>query len=136
MLHLASLEGQGGQLVAEIAEKQNIPKKFLDAILLELKNNNLLFSKKGRGGGYALAQPSEKIRLGHIIRILDGPLALLPCASQTAFRPCADCTDVQACQVRWVIQQVRDATAQILDNTSLRDLLRQQVIAPVLHYDI
>ena len=137
MLHLADMEGQGGQFVAEIAEMQHIPKKFLDSILLELKNNNLLFSKKGRGGGYTLARPSKDIYLGHIIRILEGPLALLPCASASAYRPCEDCTNPEACQIRLVIQQVRDATADILDHTSLGDLAGKRASAEAyLFYDI
>ena len=137
MLHLAEREGQGGQIVAEIAERQNIPKKFLDAILLELKNKNLLSSKKGKGGGYTLAQPSGQIFLGNIIRILEGPLAMLPCASANAYRPCEDCPDPQACRIRAVIQQVRDATAGILDQTSLKDLVGRRIPAEIyLHYDI
>ena len=137
MLHLAEREGRGGQLVAQIAETQQIPKKFLDAILLELKNNNLLFSKKGKGGGYTLARSSKDIFLGNIIRILEGPLALLPCASAGAYRPCEDCPDPQACQIRLVIQQVRDATADILDHTSLGDLAGRSLSAEkYLFYDI
>jgi len=137
MLHLAEMEGQGGQFVAEIAEQQKIPKKFLDAILLELKNSNLLFSKKGKRGGYTLAKSSKDIYLGSIIRILEGPLALLPCASASAYRPCEDCTDTRACQIRLVIQKVRDATAEILDHTSLNDLVAKRVPREsYLFYDI
>lgn len=137
MLHLAEMEGQGGQFVAEIAERNKIPKKFLDAILLELKNSNLLFSKKGKGGGYRLAKSSKDISLGNIIRILEGPLALLPCASASAYQPCEDCPDPQACQIRLVIQQVRDATVDILDHTSLSDLVRKRIPAEsYLFYDI
>ena len=137
MLHLAEMEGRGGQFVAEIAEKKKIPKKFLDAILLELKNSHLLFSKKGKGGGYTLALPSSDISLGNIIRILEGPLALLPCGSTSAYRPCEDCPDPQTCQIRLVIQQVRDATADILDHTSLQDLVARRGPAEAyLFYDI
>jgi len=136
MLHLAAREGEGGQLVANIAETQSIPKKFLDTILLELKNNGLLFSKKGKGGGYMLARPADEIRVGHIVRILDGPLALIPCASETAYRPCPDCGDTAACQIRWVMRQVRDATAKILDNTTLQDLIARRAPSFVLNYDI
>jgi Rrf2 family protein len=136
VLYLAAHEGEGGQLVANIAESQSIPKKFLDTILLELKNNGLLFSKKGKGGGYMLARPSDEIRVGHIVRILDGPLALIPCASETAYRPCPDCQDATACQIRWVMRQVRDATAKILDNTTLQDLIARRAPTFVLNYDI
>ena len=136
MLHLAEREGQGGVLVADIAETQTIPKKFLDTILLEMKNSGLLHSKKGKGGGYMLARPAAKITVGQIIRILDGPLAPIPCVSQTAYRPCLDCRDEAACQIRRVMGQVRDATAAILDNTSLIDMGAARALPAILNYDI
>jgi Rrf2 family protein len=136
MLYLAEREGGTGVLGAEIAESQNIPKKFLDTILLELKINGLLNSKKGRGGGYTLARPASKVKVGEIIRILDGPLAPISCVSVTAYRPCPDCSDENACQIRHVMQQVRDATAQILDNTSLKDMASAKGLPVVLNYQI
>lgn len=137
MLHLAENEHEGASLIAEIAKKNNIPKKFLDAILLELKNAGLLHSKKGRGGGYALARPAQKIMIGDIVRILDGPLAPIPCASRTAYRQCDDCRDDTACVVRSVMLDVRDAIAAILDRTSLADLRTRHASADVvLLYDI
>jgi len=136
MLHLAEREGQGGILVADIAETQTIPKKFLDTILLEMKNSGLLHSKKGKGGGYMLARPAAKIMVGQIVRILDGPLAPIPCVSQTAYRPCLDCKDEKACQIRRVMGQVRDATAAILDNTSLIDMGAARALPTILNYDI
>ena len=137
MLHLAEMEGRGSQFVADIAERQKIPKKFLDTILLELKNSNLVFSKKGKAGGYALARSSKDIFLGSIIRILEGPLALLPCASTSAYQPCADCPEPRACQIRLVIQRVRDATSDILDHTSLNDLIGKGIpVESYLFYDI
>jgi Rrf2 family protein len=137
MLHLAENEQEGASLIAEIAKKNNIPKKFLDAILLELKNAGLLHSKKGRGGGYALARPAQKIMIGDIVRILDGPLAPIPCASRTAYRQCDDCRDDIACPVRSVMLDVRDAIAAILDQTSLADLRTRHASADVvLLYDI
>ncbi len=93
MVHLAGLEPGGIALVAEIAETNSISKKFLDHILTELRNAGFVYSKKGRGGGYALARPANEIRVGAIIRVLDGPLAPIACASVTAFRPCTDCAD-------------------------------------------
>jgi len=136
MLHLAEREGQGGVLVADIAEAQTIPKKFLDTILLEMKNNGLLHSKKGKGGGYMLARPAAKIMVGQIVRILDGPLAPIPCVSLTAYRPCLDCKDEKACQIRRVMGQVRDATAAILDHTSLIDMGAARALPAILNYDI
>jgi Rrf2 family protein len=136
MVHLALEEGNGGIQGATIAEVQKIPKKFLDTILLELKNNGLVHSKKGKGGGYSLARTANSIAVGQIIRILDGPLAPIACASQTAFRPCTDCPDIQECQVRLVMGRVRDATAEILDNTMLSSLLGPQPRPVFLNYDI
>ena len=136
MLFLAEREGLGGQLVADIAETHQMPKKFLDTILLELKNNGLLYSKKGKGGGYMLARPAAKITVGQIIRILDGPLAPIPCVSQTAYRRCLDCADEDACQVRLVMQQVRDATAGILDHLSLLEMCKTKGGPVILSYDI
>lgn len=87
-----------------ISETQNIPKKFLDAILVELKNSGF-FSKKGLYGGYSLARNADAIAVGDIIRIIDGPLAPIPCASKTRYRPCEDCKDEASCQVRFVMQE-------------------------------
>ena len=136
LLYLAQREGEGGVQGADIAKTQNIPKKFLDTILLDLKNNGLLYSKKGKGGGYTLARPTTKIMVGQIVRILDGPLAPIPCVSDTAYRPCTDCHDEDSCQIRRVMRKVRDATAEILDNTSLRDMTIPGKRSIVLHYEI
>src|SRR5258708_31971047 len=100
MVHLAGLEPDKLAQVADIAESNSISKKFLDHILTELRHAGLVYSKKGRGGGYALARPAFEIRVGAIVRALDGPLAPLPCASVTAFRPCDDCADLKTCPVR------------------------------------
>jgi len=136
MIHLAEMQGAGGIQGAVIAETQQIPKKFLDTILLELKNSGLVHSKKGKGGGYSLARPAAKIYVGQIMRILDGPLAAIPCASQTAYRPCGDCEDEAACQVRRLMGQVREATSAILDNTTLASLTGPAGQRVILNYDI
>jgi Rrf2 family protein len=137
LLYLANHEGDGSVSIADIAESNNIPKKFLDAILLELKNAGLLYSKKGKGGGYWLAKPADKITLSMVIRVLDGPLAPIACASRTAYRPCADCEDVAACEIRALMQEVRDAMAKVLDSTSLTDLRsRSGAAKAILLYDI
>jgi Rrf2 family protein len=125
MIHLARLETGTTALVAEIAERNNISKKFLDTILLDLRNAGFLRSKKGPGGGYALARPAAEIKLGPVIRALDGPLAPIACASRTAFQPCEDCEDLETCPVRLVMTDVRDAMSEILDATSLADLARR-----------
>jgi Rrf2 family protein len=121
MVHLAGTERGKPVLVADIASENNIPKKFLDAILGELRVAGLVQSKKGKGGGYSLALSPEEIRIGQIIRALDGPLAPIGCASQNFFEPCSDC-DVDACEVRTLMVEVRDAIAQILDHRSLAEL--------------
>ncbi len=95
MVHLSSLPaGETAQSV-DIAEANNIPKKFLDAILGDLRNAGIVRTKKGPGGGYTLARAPSEIKLGHVIRTLDGPLAPIACASRTAYQPCQDCDDVK-----------------------------------------
>ncbi len=122
MVHLARLGiGETAQ-IAEIAQRNTIPKKFLDAILLDLRKAGLLRSKKGPGGGYALAQPAGSITLGAVIRALEGPIAPIDCASQSAFRPCEDCDDIEACVVRSAMREVRDAMAAVVDETTIADL--------------
>lgn len=124
-LYLAARQGQGPVAIPELADREGIPRKFLELILLELKNRGLLQSKKGKGGGYFLDKSPRDITLGQIIRALDGPLALLPCVSQTAYRPCDECRTPQLCGIRMVFQEVRDGTARILDGTSLADVLER-----------
>lgn len=108
-------------LVADIAEQQNVPKKFLELILLEMKKHGLLHSQRGRGGGYCLGKPAGEITFGQVIRIMDGPLAPLPCASITGYRRCSDCQDERTCEIRRVMRKVRDSMASILDNTTLAE---------------
>jgi Rrf2 family protein len=122
---LAEEAGRGPVLVSELANRQQLPQKFLEAILLELKRHGLLQSKKGKGGGYFLSRTPAEITVGQVIRVLDGPLALVPCVSQTAYMRCEECLDEQTCGVRLAMKDVRDATARILDNTTLADLNAQ-----------
>jgi len=125
MLVLAKEYGQGPVLISDLARREAIPRKFLELILLELKNRGLLQSKKGKGGGYFLARDPQSISVGHIVRVLDGPIALLPCVSQTAYMRCRECRDERSCGIRLVMKQVRDASAKIMDSTSLADVLKQ-----------
>ena len=111
--------GEGPVLITTLAEAETIPKKFLEQILVSLKSAGFVSSKKGKGGGYILAQPPEKITIGSVIRAIEGPLAPLPCASETRFRKCDECVDIQTCGTRIVMRQVRDAMAAILDETTL-----------------
>jgi Rrf2 family protein len=123
MVHLSALaDGETAQSV-DIAEANNIPKKFLDAILGDLRNAGMVHAKKGPGGGYMLARPPGEIKVGHVIRTLDGPLAPIACASRTAYQPCDDCDDVKGCAVRLTMAKVRDAAADILDRLTLADML-------------
>jgi Rrf2 family protein len=122
MVYLAGLEPGRPALVADIAERNNISKKFLDAILSELRNAGFVQSKKGRGGGYVLARSPASIRVGHIVRALDGPLAPFPCASRTSYRRCDDCSDEERCAVRLMMLEVRNAIATVLDNRTLAEM--------------
>jgi len=116
-------------LIADLAARENIPRKFLETILLELKNAGVLHSKKGKGGGYALAKNPAEIVLGDVIRVIDGPLAPIPCVSEHAYVRCEECVDEATCGTRLVMKQVRDAIAQILDNTTLASALEQSARA-------
>jgi Rrf2 family protein len=109
--------------ISALSDHEGIPQKFLELILLDLKRHGILQSKKGRGGGYALARSPRDVSLGQIIRILDGPLAPLPCVSHTAYVKCEECVDETTCGIRTVMKEVRDSTARILDGTSLADVL-------------
>jgi len=107
--------------ISALAVDEHIPHKFLEAILLSLRNHGIVRSKKGKGGGYELLKPADQITYGEIIRILDGPLAPVPCTSVTAYVKCSDCPDEGACSVRRVMKHVRDAIAGIVDHTTIAD---------------
>jgi Rrf2 family protein len=124
LMYLGSvLPGKPVQAI-EIADANNIPKKFLDAILGELRNAGIVYSKKGPGGGYVLARAPNDIQIGQVVRTLDGPFAPIACASRTAFHQCDDCKDVRTCAVRLAMTQVRDAMAEVLDRMTIADMLR------------
>ena len=111
--------------IKEISQREQISPKFLEQILLTLKNAGLLHSKMGIGGGYYLAKPASEITLGQIFRVLDGPVAPIRCVSQMAYEPCG-CPDEETCGLRLVMGDVRNAIADILDNTSLADVTKRQ----------
>jgi Rrf2 family protein len=125
MLALGSRYGEGPVLIATLSKQETIPIKFLELILLDLKSGGLLVSKKGPHGGYQLSRPPSTITVGSLIRMMEGPLAPLPCASETAYRPCEECGDIESCGTRIIMRQVRDAMANVLDRTTLADLIRQ-----------
>ena len=111
--------------IKEIAQRERISPKFLEQILLTLKNAGLLHSKMGVGGGYYLSKPASEITLGQIFRVLDGPVAPIKCVSQMAYEPCG-CPDEETCGLRLTMSDVRNAIANILDNTSLADVTGRQ----------
>jgi len=121
MLMLAEQEEGVLLQTPEIAEAQKIPRKFLELILLDLKNRGYVHSQRGKHGGYVLGKPAGEITFGQIVRLMDGPLAPIPCASLTAYRRCADCRDEKTCAIRKVMREVRDAVAGVLDHVSLAD---------------
>jgi len=125
MVHLARLEAGRTAQSAEIAAAEHISKKFLDAILLDLRNGGFVRSKKGPGGGYALARDASDIAVGAVVRALDGPLAPIACASRTAYQPCDDCDDLAGCAVRLTMLEVRDAMAEVLDTLTLAEMARR-----------
>ncbi|NJC99046.1 MAG: transcriptional regulator [Anaerolineales bacterium] len=110
--------------IKEISAREEIPAKFLEQILLALKNAGLVHSKMGVGGGYYLARPSKEITLGQIFRTLDGPLAPVKCVSQMAYEPCG-CPDEETCGLRMVMGDVRNAIANILDTTTLATVIKR-----------
>ncbi|WP_374306455.1 Rrf2 family transcriptional regulator [Methylocella sp.] len=122
MVHLAGHLPGEATLVSEIAEANQIPKKFLDTILGELRNAGFVNSKKGKGGGYTLARSAHEIRVGHIVRVLDGPLAPIQCASTTSYRRCDDCVDEKRCAVRLIMLEARNAISSVLDNRTLAEM--------------
>jgi Rrf2 family protein len=122
LVHLAALEPGRTAFVSDIAQQNNISKKFLDAILLDLRKGGILRSKKGPGGGYALSKPASQIYVGQAVRILDGPLAPILCASKSALELCDDCNHPETCQVRLAMTDVRDAIAAVLDTMTLEEM--------------
>jgi Rrf2 family protein len=108
-------------MISEISRAQAIPKKFLEQILLELKRAGIVMSKRGRLGGYGLLKAPEQITFGEVLRLIDGPIAPLPCLSKIAYRKCTDCAEEQSCEIRRVFARVALATREVLDQTSLAD---------------
>ena len=112
-----------------IAENARVPRKFLELILADLREAGFLDSHRGKAGGYCLSRPTHLISLGEIIRVIEGPLALVPCVSRTAYRRCADCKEEATCAIRIAMARVRDETARILDGTSLADAVAEDLAA-------
>lgn len=114
-------------LIADLARQEGIPLKYLESILLELKKHGVVASRKGRGGGYALARDPADVPVSKVLRVLEGPLALTPCVSEMAWRQCDECRDMETCAIRVTMGEVRSAVVKILDGTSLADVIARSV---------
>ena len=123
LVALARAEADRPTMIMELSTSCSIPKKFLEQILLDLKHHDLVRSKRGKFGGYSLNKQPSQIMFGDVLRIVDGPIALLPCLSKISYRRCADCLDEATCEIRRVFAQVANASRDILDNTSLADAM-------------
>lgn len=125
LTYLAKKDANEPTLILEIAENSRIPRKFLESILLDLKKQGILNSKMGKGGGYFLRQTPEEIRISTIIRLFNGPIALLPCVSLNYYQRCDECTDEKTCGLNKVFIDVRNETLRILENKSIQDIVNQ-----------
>lgn len=112
--------------ISQVAEKGRIPKKFLELILLDMKSAGYVISRRGKAGGYTLRGEPQEINLADVIRMFDGPIALLPCVTHRYYEPCEECVDERTCALRHTFQRVREATVEILKNTTLADMLRKE----------
>lgn len=127
LLHLAKNYGGGPILIAHLSEKEKIPKKFLEAILLDLRKQGILGSKIGVGGGYYLIKKPGDVVLSQVLRSIDGPIALIPCVSLNFYERCDDCVDETVCGIRDLMIDVREATLKVLSGTTLEDLLNREL---------
>ena len=116
-------------MVGEIAAQERIPRKFLEQILLELKRHGIVQSRRGKFGGYGLLMPADRITFGQVLRILDGPIAPLPCLSRIAYRRCADCQTEENCEIRRVFAKVAESARDVLDRTTIADAIETNGVA-------
>ena len=123
LLALCKAPPESSLMISEISKAQAIPKKFLEQILLELKRAGIVMSRRGRLGGYVLLRPADKITFGEVLRLIDGPIAPLPCLSLTAYRRCLDCPDEDSCEMRQAFQKVTEATRRVLEETTIADAM-------------
>lgn len=128
---LARAEAGAPLQISEIAERQKIPKKFLEQILLDLKHNGMVTSRRGKQGGYLLLRPADEITYGEVLRLIDGPIAPLPCLSLTAYRRCEDCSGESDCEVRHVFARVADETRSVLFSTTIVDAI-ESIRVPIV----
>lgn len=127
LTYLAQKGNENPTLIVEVSEKARIPRKFLESILLDLKKQGILASKMGKGGGYFLRLEPKDISLSTIIRLFNGPIALLPCVSLNYYQPCDECTNETQCGLNRVMVDVRNETLRILENKSIQDIIDQEI---------
>lgn len=125
LTYLAKSDQNQPIAIAEISEKENIPRKFLEAILVTLKNAEILASKKGKNGGYFLLKNASEIHMSQVMRLLNGPIAMVPCVSLNYYKKCDDCSDEETCGVNRLMLQVRDSALKILEKRTLDDVVRE-----------
>jgi Rrf2 family protein len=131
LLHLAREFGEGPVLISTISKEENIPQKFLEAILLDLKNAGILGSKKGKGGGYFLRKKPEEVNMAHILRIFDGAIGLQPCVTFMFYEKCEECKNEETCSLREAFQEVRDESVRLFKNHNLKNLLKREAFLKV-----
>lgn len=134
LLHLVEHGASRTIQVGEMAEMQHIPRKYLEFIMVDLKKAGLVTSRRGPGGGYVLAKSPTEISFVEVIRAIDGPIALVPCASENFYQRCDDCHDEATCAIRRVLLQVRSSAVAILENTSLADAAGAELAVEALSH--
>jgi Rrf2 family protein len=126
LLYLARHQGKGPILISTVATEQNIPQKFLEAILLDLKNAGILNSKKGKGGGYYMVKHPDDVNMAQVMRLFDGAIAFLPCVTYQYYERCEECRDEATCGIRDVFKEVRDSTVGILKQATLSEIMKRE----------
>lgn len=126
LVYLTKRKEEGPILISEIADSEKIPRKFLEAILLDLKKAGILSSKKGKGGGYYLLKDSDEVNMADIMRLFDGPIALLPCVAYKYYERCEECKDEETCGIRSVFFEVRNKTVEMLKDATLKEIVGRE----------
>lgn len=126
LVHLAKKRSEGPVLISTVSKEENIPQKFLESILLDLKKAGVLSSKKGRGGGYYLLKKPAEVNLADVMRLFDGPIAFLPCVTHKYYERCEECKDEETCGIRDVFLEVRNKTVEILKAGNLEQIIKKE----------
>ena len=133
LIELAEERKRGGTSlrIEEIAQRADAPKRFLEHILIDIRRSGIIASRRGRDGGYVLIKPAESVSIGEVLRMIDGPIAPLPCLSRKAYHPCEDCRDEAACRIRRVFGDLFSAYLLMLESLTLADLMRDDSLLSV-----